>query len=136
PAITDDLQPYADRVNDGAWFGVFLCVCAALVCAAAFVAAGLTVAEDRRRVYAARLGAVVALAAAAAVAVLLVHSGGKILDDFRGAKGKEVSQDPTRLAEISSSNRWTWWQEAWTLFRDAPAGGKGAATFEIARRDI
>ena len=23
PALTDDLQPYADRVNDGAWFGVF-----------------------------------------------------------------------------------------------------------------
>ena len=136
PAITDDLQPYADRVNDGAWFGVFLCVGAALVCAAAFVAAGLAVPEDRRRVYAARLGAVVALAAAAAVAVLLVHSGGKILDDFRGASGKEVTQDPTRLAELSSSNRWTWWQEAWTLFKDAPAGGKGAATFEIARRDI
>ena len=38
PAITDDLQPYADRVNDGAWFGVFLCVGAALVCAAAFLA--------------------------------------------------------------------------------------------------
>jgi len=136
PAITDDLQPYADRVNDGAWFGVFLCLGAALVCGAAFMAAGLTVSEDRRRVYAARLGAVVALAAAVAVAVLLVHSGGKILDDFRGAKGKEVSQDPTRLAEISSSNRWTWWQEAWTLFKDAPAGGKGAGTFEIARRDI
>ena len=136
PAITDDLQPYADRVNDGAWFGVFLCVGAALVFAAAFLADGLAVPEDRRRTYAARLGGVVALAAAAAVAVLLVHSGGKLLDDFRGASGKEVTQDPTRLAEISSSNRWTWWQEAWSLFKDAPAGGKGAATFEIARRDI
>jgi O-antigen ligase/polysaccharide polymerase Wzy-like membrane protein len=136
PALTDDLQVYADRVNDGAWFGVFLCVGAAVVCAAAFVAAGRAVPEDRRRVYAARLGAVVAVAAAAAVAVLLVHSGGKILDDFHGASGKEVTQDPTRLAELSSSNRWRWWQEAWSLFEDAPAGGKGAATFEIARRDI
>jgi O-Antigen ligase len=136
PAITDDLQPYAARVNDGAWLGVFLCVGAAVVCAAVFVAAGLALPEDRRRVYAARLWAVVAVAAAAAVAVLLVHSGGKILDDFRGASGKEVTQDPTRLAELSSSNRWTWWQEAWSLFEDAPAGGKGAATFEIARRDI
>ncbi len=136
PAITDDLQPYADRVSDGAWFGVFLCVGAAVVFAAAFVAAGLALPEDRRRVYAARLWAVVAVAAAAAVAVLLVHSGGKILDDFRGASAKEVTQDPTRLAELSSSNRWTWWQEGWSLFEDAPAGGKGAATFEIARRDI
>jgi hypothetical protein len=136
PAITDDLQPYADRVNDGAWFGVLLCIGATLVCAAAFVAARLAVPDDRRRAYGARLGAVVALAAAAAVAVLLAHSGGGILDDFRGASGKEVTQDPTRLAELSSSNRWRWWQEAWTLFEDAPAGGKGAATFEIARRDI
>src|SRR5581483_229604 len=38
--------------------------------------------------------------------------------------------------ELSSSNRWRWWQEAWSLWQDAPAGGKGAATFEIARRDI
>jgi hypothetical protein len=136
PAITDDLQPYADRVNDGAWFGLFLCVGAALVFAAAFVAAGVGVPEDRRRVYTVRLTAIVGLAAAAAVAGLLVHSGGRILDDFRGASGKQVSQDPTRLAELSSSNRWRWWQEAWTLFEDAPAVGKGAATFEIARRGI
>jgi hypothetical protein len=32
PALTDDLQPYSDRVNDGAWFGVLLCVGAAVVC--------------------------------------------------------------------------------------------------------
>ena len=31
PALTDDLQPYASRVNDGAWFGVLLCVGAAVV---------------------------------------------------------------------------------------------------------
>ena len=24
PALTDDLQPYADRVNDGAWFGILV----------------------------------------------------------------------------------------------------------------
>jgi hypothetical protein len=47
-----------------------------------------------------------------------------------------VTQTPGRLAELSSSNRWRWWQEAWQLFEDAPAGGKGAATFEIARRPI
>jgi hypothetical protein len=83
-----------------------------------------------------RLGAVVALAAVAAVAAVLVHSSGSILDDFRGANSTEVTQDPARLAELSSSNRWRWWQEAWTLFEDAPAGGKGAGTFEVARRGI
>ena len=136
PAITDDLQPYADRVSDGAWFGVFLSVGAALVFAAAYLAGRAVVPDERRRVYATRAGAVLTVAAAAALAVVLVHSGGTILDEFRGAHGKEVTQDPARLADLSSSNRWTWWKEAWTLFEDSPAGGKGAATFEIARRGI
>jgi tetratricopeptide (TPR) repeat protein len=136
PAITDDLQPYADRVDDGAWFGVLVCVGGAVVCAAAFLAARVELSEERRRAYAIRLGAVLAVAALAAVAAVLARNGGTILDEFRGTHGKEVTQDPTRLAELSSSNRWTWWQEAWTLFEDAPAGGKGAATFEIARRGI
>ncbi len=136
PAITDDLQPYADRVDDGAWFGVLLCVGAAVVCAVAFAIGGLAVSEERRRAYTMRLGAVLAVVALAAVAAVLVRNGGAIADEFRGTPGKEVTQDPTRLAELSSSNRWTWWKEAWSLFEDAPAGGKGAATFEIARRGI
>jgi len=82
------------------------------------------------------LGLVVLVAGIAAVAVVLVARGGAILDEFRGAKTAEVSQTPNRLADLSSSNRWTWWKEAWQLFEDAPAGGKGAATFEVARRAI
>ncbi len=136
PAITDDLQTYADRVAAGAWLGVFLSVGAAIVFVAAYAAASAAVPNARRRPYAIRIGAVLAVAAAAAVAGVLVHSGHTILDEFRGAHGKEVTQDPARLAELSSSNRWTWWQEAWALFEDAPAGGKGAATFEVARRGI
>src|SRR5205823_4749061 len=70
-----------------------------------------------------------------ALAVVLVAKGGKVADEFRGTKG-QVSQSPNRLAELSSSNRWTWWKEAWRLFEDSPVAGKGAGTFEIARRDI
>jgi hypothetical protein len=136
PAITDDLQPYADRVNDGAWFGVFVCLGGAIVFVLAFLAARVELSEERRRAYTVRLGAVLAVAALAALAAVLARSGGTVLDEFRGAHGREVTQGPTRLAELSSSNRWTWWQEAWRLFEDAPAGGKGAATFEIARRGI
>ncbi len=136
PALTDDLQPYAARVADGAWFGVIACAGAAVVVSGAWAIAGLTIAGERRHAYAVRLGAGVAVVALAAVAVVFAESGGKILDEFRGAPGKEVAQDPTRFGELSSSNRWTWWQEAWSLFEDAPAGGKGAATFEIARRDV
>ena len=48
----------------------------------------------------------------------------------------DVVQGSGPLGELSSNNRWTWWKEAWALFRDEPAGGQGAHTFEIARRPI
>jgi hypothetical protein len=135
PALTDDLQPYSDRVSDGAWFGVLVCVGAAVSAAVAYAATGVEIPVERRRVYARRIGALLAVAGVAGLTVVLVTKGGTILDEFRGPE-REVSQNPARFAELSSSNRWTWWQEAWTLFEDAPAGGKGAATFEIARRGI
>ncbi|HEY7604587.1 MAG TPA: tetratricopeptide repeat protein [Gaiellaceae bacterium] len=136
PALTDDLQPYADRVNDGAWFGVLVCLGAAIVLVLAYLAARATVAPDRRRRLTRALGWVVALVAVAAVVVVAARKGGAILDEFRGAQTAEVTQSPNRLADLSSSNRWTWWNEAWRLFEDAPAGGQGAATFEVARRAI
>ncbi len=135
PAITDDLQPYADRVNDGAWFGVLLSVGAAAVAGLAYLALRVEVAAGDRRRYAQVVGAALAAAVAIGLAVVIVAKGGTILDEFRGAHG-QVSQGKTRFAELSSSNRWTWWKEAWTLFTRAPLGGKGAATFEIARRDV
>jgi tetratricopeptide (TPR) repeat protein len=136
PALTDDLQPYADRVNDGAWFGVLLCLGAAVVWVLAYFAARAEVAPERRRSLTRALAVVVAVVAVVAVAVVGARKGGAILDEFRGAKTAEVTQTPNRLADLSSSNRWQWWQEAWQLFEDAPAGGHGAATFEVARRAI
>jgi O-Antigen ligase len=136
PAITDDLQAYADRVNDGAWFGVLISAGAAVVIGVAFWLAGRVLTDRERTIWTRRLGAVAGVVALVGLAVVLALRGGKILDEFRGTGGKQVSQSPTRLAELSSSNRWRWWQEAWSLWKDAPAGGKGAATFEVARRDI
>jgi O-Antigen ligase len=135
PALTDDLQTYSDRVDDGAWFGVLLAAGAAVVVGVAYWLAGRTPSEQDRTVWTRRLGLLVGLVALVALALVLALRGGKILDEFRGSGG-EVSQSPTRLAELSSSNRWRWWQEAWSLWEDAPLGGKGAATFEVARRDI
>jgi tetratricopeptide (TPR) repeat protein len=135
PALTDDLQPYASRVHDGAWFGVFLCVGAAVVGTIAYAASRVQVPAELRGAYTRRAGALLAGVAVIALAVVLVARGGTILDEFRGTHG-QISQGKTRFAELSSSNRWTWWKEAWTLFERAPLEGKGAATFEIARRDI
>ena len=136
PALTDDLQPYSDRVNDGAWFGVLLCVGAAVVCVLGYFGARVEPTPERRRSLTLALGVLVAVVGVAAVAAVVASKSGQILDEFRGAKSAEVSQNPNRLADLSSSNRWRWWQEAWQLFTDAPAGGHGAATFEVARRGI
>jgi O-Antigen ligase len=135
PALTDDLQAYSDRVDDGAWFGVLLALGAAVVAGATYRLAGRAVTAHERATWTRRLGVFAGVVALAGLVVVLAVGGDKILDEFRGT-GQQVSQSPTRLAELSSSNRWRWWQEAWALWKDAPAGGKGAATFEVARRDI
>lgn len=135
PAITDDLQSYADRVNDGAWFGVFTVAGLALVAAAGWLTAGVELSDDARRVHTRRLAAIVGIGAGVAVVLVLALKGGAVLDEFRGSHA-EVTQTPNRLADLSSSNRWTWWKESWHIWTDAPAGGKGAGTFEIARRPI
>jgi O-antigen ligase len=136
PALTDDLQAYADRVDDGAWFGVLISLGAAVVMGTAYRLAGRPLTQRERAIWTQRLGVLTGIVALVGLAVVLALRGGQILDEFRGAGGNQVSQSPTRLAELSSSNRWRWWQEAWALWKEAPAGGKGAATFEIARRDI
>ena len=123
-------------MDDGAWFGVLLSAGAAIAAGVAYWLAGRALSDRERTVWTRRLGWLAGIVALAAVAVVLAVKGGAILDEFRGTGGKEVSQTPTRLAELSSSNRWRWWQEAWTLWKDAPLAGKGAATFEVARRDI
>jgi hypothetical protein len=135
PALTDDLQPYADRVNDGAWFGVFAVAGLVLVGIGAWLVAGVELSEEDRRVHTRRLGAIVGIGAVAALALVLALKSGAILDEFRGSKA-QVTQSPNRLGDLSSSNRWTWWKESWQLWKEAPVGGKGAGTFEIARRHI
>ena len=107
-----------------------------LVAIGAWLSAGVELCRGGRRVDTRRSAAVVGVAAVAAlVASWSALKGGSILDEFRGSKA-QVTQSPNRLADISSNNRWTWWQEAWQLSRTRRAGGKGAGTFEIARRPI
>jgi hypothetical protein len=122
-------------VNDGAWFGVLLASArrSSAVAATGSPARAIEPRADRRT---RRLGVASPDRRAVARRGRARGQGRAILDEFRGTRGKEVSQNPTRLAELSSSNRWRWWQEAWSLWRDAPLAGKGAATFEVARRDI
>ena len=138
PGIVDHLQTSATRERAGAWFALALVlgVAAALGLSHYAARAGERLSADARRRWALRLGGALAAVAVGVVVAATVAIGGpgEWLDEFRG-KG-DVVQGSGRLGELSSNNRWTWWGESWELFRDAPAGGHGAHTFEIARRPI
>lgn len=138
PGLVQDLQPRSVRAADGAWFALALCLGAAAALALAHVGARSSgrLTGERRRLWAHRLAAVTAAVAVAGAVAYSVASGGpeRWLDEFRGSG--QVTQGSGRLGELSSNNRWAWWQEAWLLFRDGPLGGTGAHTFEIARRPL
>jgi hypothetical protein len=82
---------------------------------------------------AAAWAAVAGLVAAVAVAVPRLDDA---WDEFRNPPSVQVTTDPGRLADLSSNHRWTWWKQAWTIFRADPLGGTGAGTYELARRPI
>jgi hypothetical protein len=134
--LVDDGQSYAARSADGSWFALIGLLVGAVVVGLALWADSL----DRRvedpalrRSWTRRLGAGIGVVAVAGVIAVSAESGGPSawLREFRG--GAEVAQSSGRLSTFSSNNRWAWWKEAWRVFESEPAGGKGAATFDIAR---
>jgi tetratricopeptide (TPR) repeat protein len=130
PALVEDAYPRADRVADGAWFGLLLLAGAVLVAFAALEVRRRPLAPAARRT-AGRVLVGLSLAAVLAVAVIAVANAGRIADEFRGG---EVTNEPGRLGSLSSNNRLDWWGEAWDIFRADPLAGAGAGTFEVARK--
>jgi tetratricopeptide (TPR) repeat protein len=128
PALVEDALPRADRVADGAWFGLLLLAGGALT---AFAAIALRPLEPKRREFFGRVLGGLAVAAVAVAAIVVLLNAGRIADDFGGA---EVRNDPNRFTSLSSNNRSAWWGEAWHVFRDHPVNGAGANTFEVARK--
>jgi O-antigen ligase len=127
PALVEDGAARADRVADGAWFGLLLLAGAAL---AAFGADRLS-----RRVLspAQRRRTAGVLAAAAASAVVL---GGILVALVGDPSSGESAQSPVRLGDASLNNRVEWWGEALELFADHPLLGTGAGSFEVAHRRV
>ena len=117
PGVAKDLQPHSVRVQDGAMFGLALLVGAVLV---AFAARR----DLRRRELAALalVGGILVLAGIGAIA-----ARGSFLGQFRGSGVTHAA---------SSENRLSWWGEAWRVLERAPAGGKGAGSFEVARTPV
>ena len=142
PGLVEDGQSYDRRLIDGLQFGVGLLVAGAVVAALAYL--GLTHEERWRprislRVSAPQLAAFSAVALL--VAVLAASRGdpvGWARDGFREFTNptSQAGAGPERLANFNSNSRWTWWEEAWELFRDEPLSGTGAGTFSVARRPI
>jgi O-antigen ligase len=142
PGIASDLQPASTREVDGLQLGLALMVAATAVAGAAYL---LLEREERWRpritwkLSGARLAG--GAAAALLVAVLVVSRGDPVdwtRDGFREFTNpvSQAGSNPQRLGELNLNSRWTWWEEAWTLFTDEPVGGTGAASFAVARRPI
>jgi hypothetical protein len=145
PGLAEDGQPYDVRFDDGIRFGVVLAVAGAVVFALAFLASRY---EERRPPtpeIAHRLlrWAAVGAAGAAVVGMALLFAFAKPVewvgdqvDDFTSPTTQPVSQDPDRLLNLGSNNRWGWWKEAWEAFTDDPIGGAGAGTFRLVHEKL
>jgi len=83
----------------------------------------------------------------AAAAIALVALGGVLATSERGFSGtisqqvdsfteaKEDRQnDPARVLQTNSGNRWVWWQEAAGAWWDRPFAGHGAGSFPLVHR--
>jgi O-antigen ligase/polysaccharide polymerase Wzy-like membrane protein/tetratricopeptide repeat protein len=130
PALVDDGYPRADRVADGAWFGLLLIGGACVVALAALELRRRPLTAGGRRIVARALAGL-AIAAVLVAAVGAVANAGRIADEFRGG---EVTNRPDRFRSFSSNNRLDWWGEAWDISRADPLLGAGANTFEVARK--
>jgi len=131
PGITKDAQPHAVRVHDGWVFALVVLAGALGVAAAAallarrFPVAGAVRTRVERAV--AIAGAVLALGVVVAAAVF----AGRIWRAFANPVSSQIPSSSGHLASLNSSNRWTWWQEAWHAFTRHPGGGTGAGTFQF-----
>ena len=130
-ALTEDLAPRADRVADGAVFGVLALVAAAVVLVAVSLGLRRSLDVEARR----RAGRwLIAVAAALVVAAAVGASVAAADAVSSGRKCAEVVNDPSRFGSLDVSNRLCWWEEAVDVYRQHAPEGAGAGTFEIARK--
>jgi O-Antigen ligase len=131
PGITKDAQTHAVRAHDGWVFALAVIGGAgAVVAAAALVQRRLPVSDATRRRVERAAGIAGAAAAIVVVGVAIVFAG-RIWHSFANPASSQIASNTARLGSLNSSNRWTWWQEAWHGFVQHPAGGTGAGTFQF-----
>ncbi|MFL5910382.1 MAG: O-antigen ligase family protein [Gaiellaceae bacterium] len=131
PGITKDGQSHAVRAHDG-WIFALAVVAAGVAVAglSSFARRRLRVSDAMRR----RIERTAAIAAAAAAVALLIVAAvfaGRIWHAFAIPLSSQIGSSRGRLGSLNSSNRWSWWQEAWHAFVQHPGGGTGAGTFQF-----
>jgi hypothetical protein len=136
PGVSSDGESHHTRVRDGLVFGAVLIIGAIVVgIASRFV---LSRAVDRRVARGAAVALVVLVLVALGAAV--VRAGGPAdfvsqrWHEFTNEVSAQVEETPGRIVSANSSNRWRWWNEAWSAFTDKPLQGTGAGTFELVDR--
>ena len=140
PGLSSDGQPHSVRVHDGAWFAVVFVLAAVAVAALAYLG---SLAEERRPLTDARrrlvgrvaLG-VLAVGVTVGVIALVVETKpeGWFSEFTSQPTDASLQGGPQHLANVSSSSRWLWWQEAWDAWEAQPWRGTGAGTFELTHR--
>jgi hypothetical protein len=131
PGITKDGQPHAVRAHDGRLFALALVGGAAAVAgSSSLVRRRLHVSDaTRRRIE--RTAAIAGVAAAVVLVVVAAVFAGRIWHAFANPLSSQIGSNRGRLGSLNSSNRWSWWQEAWHAFVRHPGGGTGAGTFQF-----
>jgi O-antigen ligase len=136
--LTRDGVPVAQRTGDGLLFLAALVagIAVALAIERFLVPrAGRVAPLPRRRALTlAAAGVVVAVALAAAglaasqrgVTGTITHG----FDSFKSVKF-ERQNDPARILQTNSGNRWVWWSEAVGAWADRPVAGWGAGSFPL-----
>jgi hypothetical protein len=130
PGITKDGQSRSVRAHDGWIFALVLVGFAVLVYLAVQFLARHPVAPARRAGVE-RIAGIAALVVALAGLVVSIAFAGRIWSEFTNPVSTQLTNSPGHLGSANSSNRWTWWQEAWHAFTRHPVGGTGAGTFNL-----
>ena len=131
PGITKDAQSHAVRAHDGRIFALAVVAGAVVVAvSSSLVRRRLRVSDaTRRRVE--RTAAIAGIAAAVVLVVVAAVFARRIWHSFANPLSSQIASSTGRLGSLNSSNRWSWWQEAWHAFVRHPGGGTGAGTFQF-----
>src|SRR5215211_5176870 len=125
PGVTDDGQPHATRVRDGAVFALVLLAGAAVAAVAARVPLPERTPALRRAALAAAV--VVGVVAVSAVAV----RAPSLWRDFTSTTETQLPNSSARFAAAGSNHRWVWWKQAWDGWEERPVVGTGAGSFAL-----